>query len=283
MVLAAWEYCSSQKPGTSSPAVSLVRALAVCVPSDQPGLFSQFQSMGNRNAVVCIQLCERFPLPPSVWGRWSWGGAHSTVAPPHRLFRDHLALRFTLCLQHPIAPSCPAASCQVHHVPRGFHRAGPPSAGTGRSPALDTLGMTFSGSILQWEHPLTWSNQGPQHPREVGVLLRERHAIEAVIPGQVGTAGQVAPDPKCRPLGTCWGAAPVPQGSSHPGISISVEMLVGAAGIESVSMSSTRLSPKSATLVGRVTGEGCDDDVLPLLGGGSSGDGTGWAPGGVDS
>lgn len=42
MVPAAWERRASRRAGASSPAVSLVRALAVCVPSDQPGLFSQF-------------------------------------------------------------------------------------------------------------------------------------------------------------------------------------------------------------------------------------------------
>lgn len=62
-VLAAWECCASPEAGTSSPAVSLVRALSACVPSDQTGQFSQFQSMGNRNAVVCVQG-EPFSLPP---------------------------------------------------------------------------------------------------------------------------------------------------------------------------------------------------------------------------
>lgn len=59
MVPAAWECCAAPEAGTS-----LVRALSACVPSDQPGQFSQFQSMGNRNAVVCVQR-EPIPLPPS--------------------------------------------------------------------------------------------------------------------------------------------------------------------------------------------------------------------------
>lgn len=78
------------------------------------------------------------------------GVSHSTIAPPCKLFRDHLVLPFTPCLQHPMSPLCHAASRQVPCVPWGSHGEGPVCAGPGRSPAPATSGMTLSGSILWW-------------------------------------------------------------------------------------------------------------------------------------
>lgn len=49
-----------------------MRALP-CVPSHQLGLFSQFQSMGNSNAVVCVQHVSGFPFP-------LWDGDDGAVA-----------------------------------------------------------------------------------------------------------------------------------------------------------------------------------------------------------
>lgn len=86
---------------TSSPVLSLERAPCVCVPSDQPGQFSQFQSMGNRNAVLCVQR-EPFPLPRSGWGWWSWEGLTQHRGSSTQTLQG--ALPFTPRLSHPVSP-----------------------------------------------------------------------------------------------------------------------------------------------------------------------------------
>lgn len=114
---------------TSSPVLSLERApcVCVCVPSDQPGQFSQFQSMGNRNAVLCVQR-EPFPLPRSGW---SWEG----LTAPWLLHSDSAG---SSALYTPPVTPC---------VPMGPRAGSPVSLGV---PPLSWPLMTLAGSIFQW-------------------------------------------------------------------------------------------------------------------------------------
>lgn len=90
-------------------------------------------------------------------------------------------------------PHVPIVPCSLSLGPPcpwgGSHGEGPLSAGAGGSPALTTSwGASSDGEHCPMGSILPIFSQG--HPLRVGVLLQQRHKIEAVIPGLV------APDPK---------------------------------------------------------------------------------------